>query len=49
MSWVWGRESSRVPDVLGEIVPDVRAIMWKGAKAMGFAIEVLEFEHVYTF
>ena len=22
--------------------------MWKGAKAMGFAIEVLEFEHVYT-
>ena len=40
-----GRESSRVPDVLGEIVPDVGAKVWGSAKAMGFAVEALDFEH----
>ena len=40
-----GRESSRVPDVLGEIVPDVGAKVWESAKAMGFAVEALDFEH----
>ena len=39
-----GRESSRVPDVLGEIVPDVGAKVWESAKAMGFAFEALDFE-----
>ena len=32
-------------DVLGEIVPDVGAKVCKSAKAMGFAVEALEFEH----
>ena len=40
-----GRESSRVPDVLGEIVPDVGAKVWESEKAMGFAVEALDFEH----
>ena len=40
-----GRESSRVPDVLGEIVPDVGAKVSESAKAIGFAVEVLDFEH----
>ena len=40
-----GKESSRVPDVLGKIVPDVGAKVWKSVKAMGFAVEALEFEH----
>ena len=40
-----GRESSRVPDVLGEIVPDVGAKVWESAKAMGFAVEALDFKH----
>ena len=40
-----GAESSRVPDVLGEIVPDVGAKVWESAKAIGFAVEALEFEH----
>ena len=40
-----GRESSRVPDDLGEIVPDVGAEVWESAKAMGFAVEALDFEH----
>ena len=40
-----GRESSRVPDVLGEIVPDVGARVWESAKAMGFAVKALDFEH----
>ena len=35
-----------MPDVLGEIVPDVGAKVWKSAKAMSFAVEALEFEHV---
>ena len=41
-----GRESSRVPDVLGEIVPDVGTEVCECAKAMGFVVEALEFEHV---
>ena len=39
------RESSRVPDGLGEIVPDVGLKSEKNAKAVGFAVEALEFEH----
>ena len=39
------RERSRVPDVLWEIFPEVGAEVWKNAKAMGFAVEALEFEH----
>ena len=35
-----------MPDVLGDVVPDVGARVWKSAKAMGFAAEALEFEHV---
>ena len=38
-----GRESGRVPDVLEEIVPDVGAKVWQSAKAMGFAVETLDF------
>ena len=34
-----------MPDVLGDIVPDVGAKVWGNAKAMGFAVEALEFEH----
>ena len=41
-----GRESSRVSDVLGEIVLDMGAKVWESAKAMGFAVEALKFEHV---
>ena len=41
-----GREISRVPDVLGEIVPDVGAKLCESAKAMGFATEALDFEHL---
>ena len=40
-----GRESSRVPDVLGEIVPDVGAKVWESAKALGFTVEAVDFEH----
>ena len=40
-----GRESSRAPDVLGEIVPDVGAKVRESAKAKGFAGEALDFEH----
>ena len=40
-----GRERSRVPDALGEIVPDVRTEVWESAKAIAFAVEALEFEH----
>ena len=40
-----GRESSRAPDVLGEIVPNVGAKMWESVKAMGFAVEALDFKH----
>ena len=40
-----GRESSRVPDVLEEIVPDVVAKVWESAKAIDFAVEALDFEH----
>ena len=38
------RERSRLPDVFGELVPDVGAEVWESAKAMGFAAEALEFE-----
>ena len=34
-----------MPDVLREIVPDVGAKMRESVKAMGFSVEVLEFEH----
>ena len=34
-----------MPDVLGEIVPDVGAKLGKSTKAMGFAVEALDFEH----
>ena len=34
-----------MPDVLGEIVPDVWAEVWESEKAMGFAVEALEFKH----
>ena len=37
------RESS-LSDVLGEIVPDVGAKVLESAKAMGFAVEALEFD-----
>ena len=38
-----------MPDVLGETVPNVGAkIYLKSVKAMGFVIEVLEFEHNYN-
>ena len=40
-----GRESSRVPDVLVEIVPDMGAKVCESAKAMDFAVEALDFEH----
>ena len=40
------RVAEWVPDVLGEIVPDVGAKVWKSAKARGFAVEVLELEYV---
>ena len=35
-----------MPDVLEEIVPDVEVKVWESAKAMGFAVEALDFEHV---
>ena len=34
-----------MPDVLGEIVPDVVAKVGESAKAMGFAVEAWDFEH----
>ena len=34
-----GRESSRVSDVSGKVVPDVRIEIAERAKAMSFAIE----------
>ena len=40
-----GRESSKVPDVLGEIVPDMGAKVSESAKATGSAVEAMEFEH----
>ena len=44
-----GRESSRVPDILGEIAQDVGAKVWESAKAIGFAVETLDFEHTDIF
>ena len=38
-----GRESSRVSDVLGEVVPDVRTEMGERAKAKSFAVEAERF------
>ena len=38
-----GRKSSRVSNVLGEVVPDVRTEIGERAKAMSFAVEVSEF------
>ena len=38
-------KEERVADVLGEIVPDAGAKVSESAKAMGFAVEALEFEH----
>ena len=40
-----GRDSSRVSDVLGEVVPDVRTEIGERAKAMSFAVETSEFEY----
>ena len=40
-----GRESSRVFDVLGEVVPDVRPEAGERAKAMRYAVDASEFEH----
>ena len=37
-----GRESSRVSNVLGEVVPDVRTKLEERAKAMSFAVEASE-------
>ena len=34
-----------MPEVLGEIVPDVGAKVLESEKAMGFAVEALDFEH----
>ena len=39
-----GRESSRVSDVLGKVVPDVKTEMGERAKAMCFAVEASKFE-----
>ena len=38
-------KEERVAGVLGEIVPDVGAEVSESSKAMGFAVEALEFEH----
>ena len=40
-----GRERSRVSDVLGEVVPDVRTETGERAKAMSFAVEAPSFEY----
>ena len=40
-----GRERIRVSDILGEVVPDVRAEVGKRAKARSFAVEASEFEY----
>ena len=34
-----------MPDVLGEIVPDVGAKVRESAKAMSFAVEALDFKY----
>ena len=44
-----GRESSRVSDVFGEVVPDVRTEVGERAKYMSFAFEASEFERAYNF
>ena len=41
-----GRERNRVPDILGEVVPDVRAEVGERAKARNFAVKASEFEYV---
>ena len=43
-----GRERSRVSDVLGEVVPDVRTEIGERAKAMSFAVKASEFEYAYV-
>ena len=40
-----GRENSRVSNVLGEVVPDVRNEIGERTKAMSFAVEASEFEY----
>ena len=40
-----GRESSRVSDLLGKVVPDVRAETGERVKAKSFAFEASEFEY----
>ena len=37
-----GRESTRLYDILGEIVPDMRTKIGERAKAMSFAVEALK-------
>ena len=39
-----GREKTRVSDILGEIVLDMRTEIEERAKAMSFAVEASEFE-----
>jgi len=41
-----GRERNRVPDVLGEIVSDAGTKVCERGKAVSFAADALEFEHV---
>ena len=40
-----GRERSRVSDLLGEVVPDVRTKIGERVKAESFALEASEFEY----
>ena len=40
-----GGERIRVSDILGEVVSDMRTEIGERAKAMGFAVEVSEFEY----
>ena len=41
-----GRDSSKVCDVLGEVVPAVRTVLEERVNAMSFTFEMLKFEHV---
>ena len=40
-----GKESSRVSDVLREVVPDERTKVGQGGKTLSFVVEASEFEH----
>ena len=41
-----GRDSSKVCDVLGEVVPAVRTVLGERVNTMSFAFEMLKLEHV---